>query len=78
MYKSIKVIKLDVIDTFVDGAAVKQVGQLNYDICSKYLDDIILIDEGHVCSKILDIYNNKSLTIDPAGLLSLCDLDLFY
>ena len=56
MKKSIeanKIIKLDTIDTFVDGASVKQVGKLNFDICKKYLDDIILIDEGHVCSKIL-------------------------
>lgn len=78
MKKSIeanKIIKLDTIDTFVDGASVKQVGKLNFDICKKYLDDIILIDEGHVCSKILEIYNNDSLIIEPAGVLSLCGLD---
>lgn len=78
MYKSIKskkIIKLENIDTFVDGAAVKQVGNLNYEICNKYLDDIILIDEGHVCTKILEVYNNQSLIIEPAGVLSLCALD---
>ena len=75
-FKANKIIKLDKIDTFVDGAAIKQVGQLNYNICKKYLDDIILIDEGHVCSKILEVYNNQSLIIEPAGVLSLCGLDL--
>jgi len=79
MKKSIeanKIIKLDNIDTFVDGASVKQVGKLNYEICKKYLDDIILIDEGHVCSKILEIYNDHSIIIEPAGVLSLCCLDI--
>jgi threonine dehydratase len=73
--KAGKVITLDKIDTFVDGAAVKQVGNLNFDICNKYLDDIILIDEGHVCTKIIEMYNNHSLIIEPAGVLSLCALD---
>lgn len=71
-----KVIKLDKIDTFVDGASVKQVGYLNFEICKRYLDDIILIDEGHVCSKILEIYNEQSIIIEPAGVLSLCALDI--
>ena len=68
-------IKLDKINTFVDGASVKRVGDLNYPICKKNLDDIILIDEGHVCSKIIEMYNESGLIIEPAGVLSLCALD---
>jgi len=74
-FKQNKVIKLDKINTFVDGASVKKVGDLNYPICKKNLDDIILIDEGHVCSKILEMYNDSGLIIEPAGVLSLCALD---
>ena len=75
-FKQNKVIKLDKINTFVDGASVKKVGDLNYPICKKNLDDIILIDEGHVCSKILEMYNDKGIIIEPAGVLSLCALDI--
>jgi len=75
-FKQNKVIKLDKINTFVDGASVKKVGELNYPICKKNLDDIILIDEGHVCSKILQMYNDNGLIIEPAGVLSLCALDI--
>jgi threonine dehydratase len=75
-FKQNKVIKLDKINTFVDGAAVKRVGDLNYPICKKNLDDIILIDEGHVCSKIIEMYNEGGLIIEPAGVLSLCALDI--
>jgi threonine dehydratase len=75
-FKHSKVMKLDKINTFVDGAAVKKVGELNYPICKKNLDDILLIDEGHVCSKILEMYNEYGYIIEPAGVLSLCALDL--
>jgi len=79
MYESLKngsVKRLDTIDTFVDGASVKQVGALNFPICKDNLDDMLLIDEGHVCSKILQMYNECGYIIEPAGVLSLCALDI--
>ena len=78
MYESIKnnkIITLDKINTFVDGASVKKVGNLNFPICKKNLDDVLLIDEGQVCSKILEMYNDSGLVIEPAGVLSLCALE---
>jgi threonine dehydratase len=74
--KQNRIVTLDKIDTFVDGAAVKRVGELNFNICKETLDDIILIDEGHVCSKILEVYNQHSFIFEPAGVLSLCALDI--
>jgi len=71
-----KVITLDKINTFVDGASVKTVGDLNYRICKKNIDNILLVNEGHVCSKILEMYNESGYIIEPAGVLSLCALDL--
>ena len=75
-FKQNKVIKLETINTFVDGASVKRVGDLNFPICKKNLDDIILIDEGHVCSKMIEMYNDNGMIIEPAGVLSLCALDI--
>ena len=75
-FKNNKIIKLDKINSFVDGASVKKSGDLNFPICKKNLDKIILIDEGHVCSKILEMYNESGLIIEPAGVLSLCALDI--
>ena len=75
-FKQRKVVKLDSINTFVDGASVKKIGELNFPILQRNLDDILLVDEGHVCSKILEIYNNNGIIIEPAGILSLCALDL--
>jgi len=71
-----KVITLDKIDTFVDGASLKRVGELNFQICKETVDKILLVDEGHVCSKMIEMYNNNSSIIEPAGVLSLCALDM--
>ena len=75
-FKQNKVVILDSITTFVDGASVKKVGNLTFPICKKNLDKLILIDEGHVCSKILQMYNEHGFIIEPAGVLSLCALDI--
>ena len=76
-FKANKVVKLDKVDTFVDGASISRVGDLNYPICKKNLDDILLIDEGHVCSKMIQMYNENGFIIEPAGVLSLCALDMY-
>jgi threonine dehydratase len=55
---------------------VKKVGDLNFPICQKNIDNVLLIDEGHVCSKILQLYNENGFIIEPAGVLSLCALDI--
>lgn len=76
-FKANEVVKLDKIDTFVDGASMKRVGELNFPICKKNLDDMILVHEGHVCSKMIQLYNESGFIIEPAGVLSLCALDMY-
>lgn len=68
---------LDTIDKFVDGAAVKQVGDLTFDICQKKLDDIILVPEGKVCTTILRLYNEEAMVVEPAGALTIAALDFY-
>ena len=68
---------LETIDKFVDGAAVKQVGQLNFEICKENLDDIVLVPEGKVCTTILRLYNEEAMVVEPAGVLSIAALDFY-
>ena len=68
-------IALDVIDKFVDGAAVKKVGDFNFEICKSTLDRMILVPEGKVCSTILQLYNEEAMVVEPAGALSIAALD---
>ncbi|MCO6500606.1 MAG: threonine ammonia-lyase [Vicingus serpentipes] len=69
--------KLDKIDKFVDGAAVKQVGELTYNICKDLLDDVVTVDEGKVCDTILKLYNRDAIVVEPAGALTIAVLDHF-
>jgi threonine dehydratase len=63
------------IDRFVDGAAVKRVGELTFSICKNVLDEMNLVPEGKVCSTILKLYNEDALVVEPAGALSIASLD---
>lgn len=68
-------ITLDAIDRFVDGAAVKRVGNLTYEHCKELLDEMLLIPEGKICSTILKLYNEDAIVVEPAGALSVASLD---
>jgi len=74
--KAGKVIELSEIDKFVDGAAVKRVGNQTFAICRENLDDVILVPEGKVCTAILQLYNEEAIVAEPAGALSVAALDL--
>jgi threonine dehydratase len=65
------------IDNFVDGAAVKRVGDLNFAICKTNLYDVITVDEGKICQTILDLYNKEAIVVEPAGALSIAALDYY-
>ena len=78
MYESIqqnKLVYLEEIEKFVDGAAVQQVGDLSFSYCKNLLDKIVLIPEGKVCATILDLYNEEAIVAEPAGALSIAALD---
>lgn len=72
-----KLVTLNEIDKFVDGAAVKCVGQKNFEICQELLDDIVLVPEGKVCTSILSLYNEHAIVAEPAGALPVAALDFY-
>lgn len=74
--KAGKVVELDEIDKFIDGAAVKSVGTLNLEIAKQVVDRIQLVPEGLVCSTILRLYNQEAIVSEPAGALSIAALEL--
>ncbi len=68
-------VTLNSIDRFVDGAAVKRVGDQTFAICREVLDEMHLVPEGKVCSTILRLYNEEAIVVEPAGALSVAALD---
>jgi threonine dehydratase len=65
------------IERFVDGAAVKRVGDLTYAICKDVLDGMHLVPEGRICTTILQLYNEDAIVVEPAGAMSISALDDF-
>lgn len=66
---------LEKIDNFIDGAAVKKAGDLTFEFVRKYVDKVIAIPEGKVCTTMIELYQNEGLTIEPAGALAVAALD---
>ncbi len=67
-------VQLDHIDSFVDGAAVKRVGDATFDICKRVIDNMHLVPEGKICSTILKLYNEEAIVVEPAGAISVAAL----
>ena len=61
-------VRLPRIDKFVDGAAVQEVGQHTFEIAKLFVDRLISVDEGLVCSTILDLYSKQAIVAEPARL----------
>lgn len=72
-----EVTTLKEIDPFVDGAAVKTVGSLTYEICKELADDILVVPEGKVCTTLLSLYNENAIVVEPTGALSIAALDQY-
>ncbi len=75
--KAGKPVKLEKIDPFIDGAAVRRVGDLTYEICKGTITRMHTVPEGKVCSTLLSLYNEDGILAEPAGALSIAALDDF-
>lgn len=69
-------VTLDHVDQFVDGAAVNRAGTLTYRALSAAGDmvSVTTVDEGAVCTAMLDLYQNEGIIAEPAGALAVAGL----
>ena len=69
-------VTLDHVDQFVDGAAVSRAGALTYAALAAAGDmvSITTVDEGAVCTAMLDLYQNEGIIAEPAGALAVAGL----
>lgn len=71
-------VTVETIDPFVDGAAVKRVGEIPWSIFNTHRGMVSLYaaDEGAVCTEMLGLYQNEGIIAEPAGALSVAGLSL--
>ncbi len=62
--------RLPHVSTVADGIAVKEPGQLTYEVCSKYVDDIVTVSDDEICAAILRLIEREKLASEGAGATS--------
>jgi threonine dehydratase len=62
--------KLPSVSTFADGIAVKEPGVNTFEICSKYVDDIVTVSEDEISSAILALIEQHKMIAEGAGAVS--------
>lgn len=69
-------VTLEDIDAFVDGAAVKRIGDFPFSVFAENQSRTHLLraDEGAVCTAMLELYQNEGIIAEPAGALSVTGL----
>lgn len=61
---------LESVFTIADGIAVKQPGSLTYDICSKYVDEIVTVTDDEISAAILALMEQHKLVTEGAGAVA--------
>ncbi|WP_182616885.1 threonine ammonia-lyase IlvA [Dietzia sp. B44] len=68
---------LDTVDTFVDGASVARLGDFPFGVISSMTEriQVLTVDEGAVCTAMLELYQNEGIISEPAGALAVTALE---
>ena len=65
-----KIETLTNVRTIADGIAVKQPGDLTYEICQKYVDEIVTVTDDEISAAILALMEQHKLVTEGAGAVS--------
>jgi threonine dehydratase len=65
---------LDELDTFVDGVAVRRVGDVPFSVLADGAG--VVVETGAVATAMLELYQHEGIIAEPAGALSVAGLDL--
>ena len=67
-------VKLDQVGIFADGVAVKQVGEMPFEIAKDLVDEVILVSTDEICASIMDIFDDTRAITEPAGALAVAGM----
>jgi threonine dehydratase len=62
------------VGIFVDGVAVRRVGEHTFDLVRKYVDEFIQVSTDDVCAAIKDVFEDTRAIQEPAGALAVAGL----
>ncbi len=73
--KAGKVVTVDSLDKFVDGASVATVGKHSFRILKDTIQKMVVVPEGLICEEMINLYQNEGIVSEPAGALSISALE---
>ncbi len=68
--KEEEIVQLERVNTIADGIKVKEPGNHTFDLCQKYVDDIVTVSDDEVAGAILSLIENQKLITEGAGAVS--------
>ena len=77
MYASVKEKskeRLESVSTFADGIAVKEPGELTFEVCSKYVDEVVTVTDDEIATAILALMEKEKLVAEGAGAVAVAAL----
>ncbi len=62
------------VGLFADGVAVAQIGHHTFEICRRYVDEVITVSSDEICAAIKDIYDDTRSITEPSGALGVAGI----
>lgn len=67
-------VRLDQVGLFADGVAVRQVGELTFELAREYVDAMVTVDTDEICAAIKDVFEDTRSILEPAGALAVAGM----
>ena len=65
------------MDGFADGVAVRQVGDVCFDLCQQLVDGVMTVKTDEICAAIKDVFNETRSILEPAGAVAVAGAKLY-
>ncbi|MBR3705053.1 MAG: threonine ammonia-lyase [Oscillospiraceae bacterium] len=62
-----KITELSSVSTIADGIAVKVPGDLTFELCEKYVDEIVTVKESEIAAAIMTLMEDQKIVSEGAG-----------
>ena len=62
-------VRLASVGSLADGVAVRQVGELTFELAQQFVDEIVIVSNDEICGAVKDIYEDRRSILEPSGAL---------
>lgn len=59
--------RMEHVDTIADSLAPPMTTQSTYDLCRRFVDDIVTVSDDAICAALALLYRDAKLAVEPAG-----------